>query len=431
MFISAPDFQKKVQSLIIFFRDIFLVYEDGIALLKITKGYKEGLYVCEATNGIGNTQTRSFVRIYSPEVALTTTVKQKDTIESAEAEVLSISTSKFCSTVDITEERNKVIDQDLEGENSRKKFDKEEITIDQYIPAGRLNYLIEAEAVTTRVVNCKLFAYAKLREKSKKLKKEKLLKIIIEEEVIRTRTYLRVVELSARQFWTFQDTERPPHWSREVINERIEFEKIFQNDEINEFLEDKDIIERYVQLLKAKEWKSNEECETRFKLRQTEDPAETLEGRQLEIRKEETGSLTEDTGVFTVVHCTANAMHHALEAFVILIMRHRYKATFDIRSASHRMIARSNEFEASIEESVKRQKYFSHSTLKLPHFTQSFSLFEEGFNTGLRCSVYGLPSPYIRILHNGCPILRNNRLAQNNRIMKGLYYLLLLASSTV
>ncbi|EJW75075.1 hypothetical protein WUBG_14014, partial [Wuchereria bancrofti] len=266
--------------------------------------------------------------------------------------------------------------------------------------------------MTIRVMSYKLSAYAKVKAKSKKLKEEELFKIIIEEDVVCTRTYLRVVERNARQLWTFQGhtTERPSYWSREVINERIEFEKIFQNDELHEFLEDKDIIERYVQLLKTTETsESSEECETRFKLRQIGGSHETLEKRQLEIHEEQTGTLAEDTGVFTVVHCVANAMRHAVEAYVIHITRYKYKATFDIRPALYQTVASDNEFEASIEDSVKRQKYFQHSILKGPHFIQSFAIFEEGFNTGLRCSVYGLPIPHIRISHNGCPILRNNR----------------------
>ncbi|CAG9532189.1 unnamed protein product, partial [Cercopithifilaria johnstoni] len=393
-------------------RNIFTVCEDGIVILKITNGDKEGLYVCEAINGIGSAQTQSFVRIYSSEISLTTVMKLEDTIDSVEAEVLSISTSKFCSTADVTEKRNEMIEQDLEGEKLSKTFDEEEITVDQYIPIGTLNYLIEAEAITITVMNYKLFGRVKLEEKSKKMKEEKLFKIIIEEEAIRTRTYLRVVERSAKQFWTLQGrtTERPPYWSREIINERVEFEKIFQNDDIHEFLEDKNIIERYVQLLKMKETsESSEECETRFKLHQIESPPETLEKRQLEIHEEQTGSLFEDIGVFTSVHCIANAVHHAVEAYVILITRYLYKATFDIRSALCRMIAREDEFEASIEESVKIQKYSSHSILRPPHFIQSLTVFEEGSNTGLRCSVYGLPVPHIRISHNGCPILRSNR----------------------
>uniref|UniRef100_A0A0R3RRM4 Ig-like domain-containing protein n=1 Tax=Elaeophora elaphi TaxID=1147741 RepID=A0A0R3RRM4_9BILA len=384
-------------------RNIFIVYEDGIVILKITKDDKEGLYICEATNGVGSAQTQSFVCIYRPEALLTTTIGTHDIIESAEAIVLSVSTTKFSSTVDISEK--------TEEGKLRKTFDGEEITIDQHIPLGMMNYLIEAEAVTIRIMSYKLSAHATLREKSKKLKEEKVLKIIIEEDVVRTRTYLRVVERSARQFWTLQGhvIERPPpYWSREVISEKVEFERTFQNDEIHEFLEDKDIIERYVQLLQAKS-ESIEECKTRFKLRQIEGQPKTLEKRGLEIHEEQTGSLFEDTGVFTVLHCTANAMHHAVEAYVIFITHYRYKATFDIPSATSRMTARDDEFEASIEESVKREKYFSHSILKLPHFIQSFALFEEGFNTGLRCSVYGLPVPYIRISHNGCPILRNNR----------------------
>lgn len=375
------------------------------------EGDKEGLYVCEATNGTGSAQTQSFVRVHNPEVFLTTAMEVEDTTESAEAVVLSVSTSKFCSTAEVIEKRNEMVQQDLEGVKLKKTFDEEEITTNQYIPNGTLNYLIEADAITIKVVNYKLSASAKLREKSKKVKEEELLKIIIEEEIIRTRTYLRVVERNVRQFWTHQDhaNGRPSFWSQEVINERVEFEKVFRNDEMHEFLEDKGIIERYIQLLKARETSESSECETRFKLHQIEGPLENLEKRQLEIREEETGSLPEDMGVFTVVHCTANAMHHAAEAYIILITRCQYKATFDIPSASHRMIVRDNEFEASIEESVKKEKYFSHSILKLPHFIQSFTVFEEGFSTGLHCSVYGLPAPYIRISHNGCPILRNNR----------------------
>lgn len=395
----------------IFFRNTFTVYEDGIVILKITKGDKKGLYVCEATNGIGSVQTRSFVRIYSPEVLLETTIELKDTTESAEAVVLSVSTSKFCSA-DVTEKRNEMIEQDLERRKIKETFNEEEITTDHYIPRGTLNYLIEAEALTIRIINYKLSAHAKSREKLKKLREETLFKIIIDEDIIRTRTYLRVVERSRRQFWTHQDdsAERPSYWSREIISERVEFEKIFRNDELHEFLEDKDIIERYAQLLKATETsESSEEREIRFKIRQTEVPLETLKKRQLEIHEEQTGSLTEDVGVYTVVHCVANAMHHAVEAYVIFITRYRYKATFDIRPTLYRMIARSDEFEASTEDSVKRQKYFPHSILKLPRFIQSFAIFEEGFNTGLRCSVYGLPVPCIRISHNGCPILKNNR----------------------
>ncbi|VDO40356.1 unnamed protein product, partial [Brugia timori] len=394
-------------------RNIFTVYEDGIVILKIINGDKEGLYVCEATNGIGSAQTRSFVHIYSAEVLLTTAMELKDTMESAEAVVLSVSTSKFCSTADVNG-KNETIDQDQEGKKLKKEFGEEEITTDQYIPTGTLNYLIEAEAMTIRVMSYKLCAYAKVKAKSKKMKEEELFKIIIEEDVVRTRTYLRVVERSARPLWTFQGhtTERPSYWSREVINERTEFEKIFQNDELHEFLEDKDIIERYVQLLKTTETsESSEEHETRFKLRQIGGSQETLEKRKLEIYEEQTGTLAEDTGVFTVVHCVANAMHHVVEAYVILITRYRYKATFDIRAALYQTIAIDNEFEASIEDSVKRQKYFQHSILRGPHFIQPLTIFEEGFNTGLRCSVYGLPIPHIRISHNGCPILRNNSVA--------------------
>ncbi|EJD75389.1 immunoglobulin I-set domain-containing protein, variant, partial [Loa loa] len=384
-------------------RNIFAVYDDGIIMLKIAKGDKKGLYVCEATNGVGSAQTQCFVHTYSPEVSLTTAIELKDMTESAEAVILSVSTSKFCSTADISEK----IKEDLE----ERKLRKEEITTDQYIPTGTLNYLIEAEAQTIRIMSYKLSAYAKVRVKSKKLKEEKLFKIIIDEEVIRTRTYLRVVERSATQFWTQDHTiERPSYWSREVINERVEFEKIFQNDQLDEFLEDKDIIERYVQLLKATETsKSSEERETRFKLRQTEGSPKILQKRQLEVREEQTGRLAEDTGFFAVVHCIANAMSETVEAYVILITRYRYKATFDIRPALYHAIARGDEFEASIEDLVRREKYFPHSVLRLPYFTQSFAIFQEGYDSGLRCSVYGLPAPCIRISHNGCPILRNNR----------------------
>ncbi|EJW69876.1 hypothetical protein WUBG_19217 [Wuchereria bancrofti] len=81
----------------------------------------------------------------------------KDTMESAEVVVLSVSTSKFCSTAD-------------------KAFGEEEITTDQYVTTGTLNYLIEAEAMTIRVMSYKLSAYAKVKAKSKKLKEEELLK---------------------------------------------------------------------------------------------------------------------------------------------------------------------------------------------------------------------------------------------------------------
>ncbi|VDK72606.1 unnamed protein product, partial [Litomosoides sigmodontis] len=390
-------------------KNIFTVYEDGIVILKIMEGNKEGLYVCEATNGTGSAQTQSFVRIYNPEVFLTTAIEVEDAMQSAEAVILSLSTSKFCSTAVVTEKGSEMAE-DREGEKLRETFNEEEITTDQCISTGALNYVIEAEAITIKVTNYKLSAYTKLRKKAKKVREEELLKIIIEEEVIRTRTYLRVVERSARQFWTPQDyaNERPPFWSQEVINERVKFERMFQNDEIHEFLEDKGIIERYIQLLKARETSEGSECETRFKLHQIEGPPEILENRQFKICQEQSGSLADDIGVFTVVHCAANTMRHAAEAYIILITRHQYRATFDIPSALHRVIVRDNEFEASIEESVKKQKYFPHSTLKPPHFIQSFTVFEEDFNTGLYCSVQGLPTPHIRISHNGCPILRNN-----------------------
>ncbi|MCP9264541.1 hypothetical protein DINM_022653 [Dirofilaria immitis] len=286
-------------------RNIFTVYEDGIIILKITKGEKEGLYVCEATNGIGSAQTRSFVRICNPEVLLVTAMELESSVESAEAVVLSVSMSNFCSIADVTERKNEMVEQDQKERKSRKTFDKEEITTDQYIPAGTLNYLIEAEALT------------------------------IKDRII----------------------ERPSYWSRETINERVEFEKTFHSDKLHEFLEDKEIIERYVNLLKAAETvEFNEKSETRFKLRQFEG---VLEKRQLEIHEEQARNLAKDNGVFTTVHCVANAMSYVVEAS--------------------------------------------------PHFIQSFNVFEEGFNTGLRCSVDGLPAPYIRISHNGCPILRSNR----------------------
>lgn len=385
------------------FRNIFTIHEDGIVILKTTRG-DQGLYVCEATNGIGSAQTHSFVQIYNPQVSLTTTMESKKTMDSAEATILSIETLKFCLTARVIEEKNELLDED----RGRRI---EEITTDQYIPISTMNYLIEAEALTIRVMSCKLSVSAKVRDKSKKSMEKQLIKIIIEEDIIRTRTYLRVVERSATQFWTLQGhtTAAPPYWNQQVIKERIEFEKVFQSDELQKFFEDKNIIERYINILRAKETsKSSEERETRFKLRQVEGQLDSFEKRQLQISKE-TGNFVEVNDFCTVVHCVANAMHHATEAYLVIITCHRYEATFDIPQVMYRGIAQSNEFEVSIEELVKRQKYFPHSILKLPNFTQSFAIFEEGLYTGICCSVFGIPAPCIRILHNGCPILRNNR----------------------
>lgn len=409
------------------FRNIFTIYEDGIVLLKIGKEAKEGMYVCEATNGVGSAQTGCYVRIYRPEVSLDTTVELASENGTVDASVLSYSTSNFYSTVDVKKSENKVkiIERQWKGPSRMERIheddEKEEkTTAETHIPAGTLNYLVEAEALTITVTNYKLSVRIKPPRQPGKVRKEEiLLKIIIEEDVVRTRYYLRVVQRNVRELWTIRGRiiERPPYWSQETTHEIVKFEKAFPSEKMHEFLEDKDIIERYIKLLQAAETSgSHEEQETRFTLRQVEGAEEISEERKLEIREEQISQPFDRIGSFkaVTVQCAANEVRGAVEAYVILITRYRYMATFDIRRGLHRKVTgEASHFEASIEDFIKRQKYFRHSILQPPQFVRSFSLFEEGYNVGLRCAVYGLPQPCIRILHNGRAIFRDNRSVQN------------------
>ncbi|EJW74599.1 hypothetical protein WUBG_14491 [Wuchereria bancrofti] len=128
---------------------------------------------------------------------------------------------------------NEIIEQDQEGRKLKKAFGEEEITTDQYVTTGTLNYLIEAEAMTIRVMSYKLSAYAKVKAKSKKLKEEELFKIIIEEDVVCTRTYLRVVERNARQLWTFQGSEESSSISSASIGGQLPIIHLPLNSEIH------------------------------------------------------------------------------------------------------------------------------------------------------------------------------------------------------
>ncbi|VDK28060.1 unnamed protein product [Gongylonema pulchrum] len=404
-------------------RSIFTVHEDGTLVLKITEGIKEGLYICEATNGIGSAKTQCFVRINRPEISLDKEFKKASKIAAADAMVLSYPTSNLYVTVDVKTRESKVLTAEqqwrspLRMETIREDIEKEEETAtEQNIQAGTLNYIIEAEALTITVLTYKLTARVSSSAVPETVKKdETLLKIIIEEDIVRIRYYLRVVQRSARELWTFGGgiMKRPPHWSRETTHEVVAFERIFPPDEMHEFLEDKDIIERYIKLVEAAERsRSHEERETRFTLRQIGSAAERPEKGQLEIREHIPGFVDKaGSSKAITVQCTANEMRGATEAYIILITRYRYMAAYDVHQREpRRMITgEARQFEALTEDFTRRQKYFSYSTLRPPHFVWTFRLFDDGCKMGLQCIVYGLPSPCIRILHNGRAILPDDR----------------------
>lgn len=357
---------------------------------------KEGLYVCEAVNGVGSARTQCCVtkkRIDT--TSIDTTIQLASETASAKTTFHESTLTKYRSIVDLKSSAEHIVD------------------AARYCDAGTVNFVIDAEAQTVSVQNYKTAAQLSPHVMhGRRLREESIFKVIIEEDVIRTRYYLRVVERSAREFWTHsgRTIERVPHWSREITHERVEYRRDYPYEDIREYLEDKSIIERYVKLLQHRDTGGiTEEQETRFSLKHSDNNALIEETRELWMTEEYPLKPIEDAWSSVTIYCSAPELRANVDAYVLTVTRYRYIAAVDVSEATRAVTGEERYFEASTEDITRKKKVFRHINLWAPQFVHPFSLYKDDYTCGLKCAVAGRPSPFIRVLHNGRAILRDNQ----------------------
>lgn len=398
-----------------------MVYEDGTVLLKMTEKVETGVFTCEAVNSLGYAKTECRIEIEQPSqatVEVEVVSEQREKSEVLIPEVMTITKAKDAQAVQ-----------------------KEECILTSAAPpletaikASAVNYIVEADVIIFTVFTYKTRATVKVKDKSKQVDENFTLIIVIEENILRKRSYAQVVERRFKIVRMYgEGNERviaSGELGRSLEQVRNAIEAFIAEEKRKGIKVEGENLERIIEILRVprisqttqeseRGHEEYEKPEVHHRAREDSqtfyegcvEKVERIQRRTFVIEKEHILRAEEEELTITDVNCVCEPAAEFVEADVLVRSFVKYSVTVHVRFRYGPSAGTTETFfEVVTEGWVTHKTNHAHNAPTAPCFTRPFSVAKTVHNIyELRCTVTGYPAPHIRILYNGLPIRRNDR----------------------
>uniref|UniRef100_A0A914ZQC4 Titin n=1 Tax=Parascaris univalens TaxID=6257 RepID=A0A914ZQC4_PARUN len=398
-----------------------MVYEDGTVLLKMTETVETGVFTCEAVNSLGYAKTECRIEIQQPSQATVEMETMSEQREKSEKLIPEVTRTKKAKKAEAVRKEERILASVAPP-------------LETAIKASAVNYIVEADVIIFTVFTYKTKATVKVKGRSKRVDENFMLIFVIEENILRKKSYAQVVERRFKIVRIYgEGNERviaSGELGRSLEQVRNAIEAFIADEKRKGIKVEGENLERVIEILRVPRISQTsqeseqgheefEKLEVRHHAREESqtfyegciEKIERIQRRTFVIEEEHIPRPEDEELTVTDVNCVCEPAVEFVEADVLVRSFVKDSVTVHV-TFRHGPSAGTTEtfFEVVTEGWVTHKTDHARNTPTAPRFTRPFSVAKTLHDMyELRCTVAGHPAPDIRILHNGTPIRCNDR----------------------